>query len=175
MRVIDTIHSLSTPLRGLLVAALSYSVGCVVGAYYLVLLRTGVDVRTTGSGNAGARNAMRSGDTVGGALTFLWDVAKGGFVVWAAARMTTDATAPGIAFLFVVIGHIWPAQLGFRGGRGVAPAIGCTIALAIAARTAPALAAGAIAWALVAFAHQPGFDRHRNALRRATPTRGDGS
>ena len=159
------------------VAVGAYVIGCILGAYYIVRLRTGVDVRTTGSGNAGARNVMRSGDTVSGVLTYVFDTVKGALAVYAATRITTDAWAPGVAFLFVIVGHIWPAQLGFRGGRGVAPATGSTLVLALLARSWPSVAAAAIAWALVAFAHQPAFERHRNSLRRRrlTPTRENGS
>lgn len=159
-------------VRAALVALPSYALGCVVGAYYVVLLRRGVDVRATGSGNAGARNVLRSGDTAGAALTFAWDAAKAALAVWASARLTGNTQLAGVALLFVVAGHIWPAQLGFRGGRGVAPAIGGTIAMSMLGRSAPMIAAALLTWTIVALAHHPIFNRHRDALRRGA-SRGD--
>lgn len=159
-----------------MVAVGSYVIGCVVGAYYIVRLRTGADIRASGSGNAGARNVMRSGDRTAAILTFAWDVLKGALAVWLADTLVQHEWAPGIAFLFVILGHVWPAQLGFVGGRGVATAIGCTVAIAAVARSWPSVVAGAVAWALVALAHQPAFERHRQAFRGlSVPTQENGS
>jgi glycerol-3-phosphate acyltransferase PlsY len=159
-------------MRAGLVVLSSYGVGCIVGAYYIVRFRTGRDVRLSGSGNAGARNVFRSGDTVSAILTFLWDAAKGMLVVWVADRLLATDWAGGAAFLGVLAGHIWPAQLGFRGGKGVVTAIGCTLALALIGRSWPNILAATIAWTIVAIAHRPVFDRHRRSLGGlATPTR----
>jgi glycerol-3-phosphate acyltransferase PlsY len=131
-------------------------------------------VRLIGSGNAGARNVLRSGDTTSAVLTFLWDAAKGALAVWAADRLLPNDWIGGVAFLFVLAGHIWPAQLGFRGGKGVATAMGCTLTLALIGRSWPNVLAVAIAWTLVMIAHRPAFERHRKSLGGgglATPTR----
>ena len=144
-----------------LVSAAAYAIGCIVGAYYIVRLRHGGDIRATGSGNAGARNVFRSGDATGALLTFGWDALKGAAAVWLSLRMSARPSAPALAFMFVTLGHICPVQLGFRGGKGVATAIGCTITIALLARSWPAVIGAAVAWMLVAVAHQPIVARHR--------------
>jgi glycerol-3-phosphate acyltransferase PlsY len=104
-------------------AAAAYVVGCFCAGYYVVRWRTGDDVRRSGSGTAGATNAGRQLGRAGFALTFVLDCLKGLVVVWAAARVSDDA-AIAAAVVGVVAGHIWPAQLGFRGGKGIATSIG---------------------------------------------------
>lgn len=149
--------------RTLLAAAAAYALGCLVGAYYVVRLRAGHDVRTTGSGNAGARNVLRSGDKVSAALTLLWDVLKGVLAVWIARALTDGDAAVGIAFVAVVLGHVWPAQLAFHGGKGAATALGCMLAIdprvALAAGALGALAGvvarSATAGGLIAIAAAP--------------------
>ncbi len=116
-------------LRIALAAAAAYALGCLVGAYYVVRLRAGHDVRATGSGNAGARNVLRSGDKMSAALTLLWDILKGVLAVWLARAITEGAAAVGIAFIAAVLGHVWPAQLRFHGGKGAATALGCMLAI----------------------------------------------
>lgn len=115
-------------IQTLLAAAAAYLLGCLVGAYYVVRFRAGHDVRATGSGNAGARNVFRSGDRSSAALTLVWDIAKGALAVWLARSIApNDDVAVGLAFIFVVVGHIWPAQLQFHGGKGAATALGCML------------------------------------------------
>ena len=116
-------------MRELLLLAVSYLVGCVVGAYYIVRLTTGRDVRDLGSGNAGARNVLRTVGKVAAGATLVFDTGKGAFVVWLAQRFVQHDAAAGLAFLMVVAGHIWPAQLGFRGGKGAATALGCMLVI----------------------------------------------
>ena len=150
-------------MKALVAALLAYAIGCLVGAYYIVRLRSGTDVRASGSGNAGARNVFRSGDRVGAAITLLWDAAKGALAILVARAISPDDLSTAIAFVAVIVGHIWPAQLRFHGGKGVAPAVGA--ALVLLPRIADAsfvLWTGlALGTALVVMAHQPAF------LRRA--------
>src|SRR5438105_6969596 len=151
-------------LRVLLILAGSYALGCIVGAYYMVRLRTGIDVRTTGSGNAGARNVFRSGDRASAIATFTWDFAKGALAVWGAHLLVPQEWAGGLALLCVIIGHIWPAQLGFRGGKGVATAIGGMLVFIplFDASWLPFVFV-ALAGIIVTVAHQPAFARHRQS------------
>lgn len=160
--------------RLVLVAILGYGTGAVVGAFYIVRARTGRDVRALGSGNAGARNVLRSVDVTSALLTFAWDAAKGALAIWISRRWLAGTWTPGVAFVAVIAGHVWPVQLGFRGGKGVAPAIGCTVAI-LASRNAlawPTLTMGAVAWGIVAFAHHPLFARHRAAIGGIATTTG---
>jgi acyl phosphate:glycerol-3-phosphate acyltransferase len=116
-------------VRPLLAVLVAYALGCIVAAYYVVRLRSGKDVRDSGSGNAGARNVYRSGDRVAAALTLLLDAAKGAAAIQLAIWAVNNDAALALAFVAVIVGHIWPIQLQFRGGKGVAPAIGAGLVL----------------------------------------------
>ena len=108
----------------LLTAAVSYLLGSI--PFGLILLRVfrGQDVRLTGSGNIGATNVARSSPALG-VLTLVLDALKG-----LAAVALTRAFFPGrnalaaVAALFAIVGHIIPVWLRFRGGKGVATALG---------------------------------------------------
>jgi glycerol-3-phosphate acyltransferase PlsY len=130
---------------GLLVALVigSYALGCVVGAYYLVRWRTGNDLREVGSGNAGARNASRVLGRTGFIASLLIDAGKGALATWIGLRVGTQPLAVVLAMMAVVIGHIWPAQLGFRGGKGAATALGIVLVFDWTVAVAP-LAVGAL-------------------------------
>src|SRR5262249_22050721 len=102
----------------------AYALGCFTTGYYLVKLRTGQDVRELGSGTVGAKNVGRVLGWPGFVLTVLGDFAKGAFAVWAVKYFTTDDHMLMLAILAVVAGHVWPVQLLFRGGKGVATSLG---------------------------------------------------
>ncbi len=110
----------------------AYALGSVSTAYYLVRLRTGTDVRAAGSGTAGATNAGRLLGTWAYVMVALLDVAKGALAVGLASLFVVGPaapTAPVVALVGSVAGHIWPPQLGFRGGKGVATIFGGVLAL----------------------------------------------
>ncbi|MGA2863210.1 MAG: glycerol-3-phosphate acyltransferase [Verrucomicrobiota bacterium] len=102
----------------------AYSLGCLATGYYLVRWRTGRDLRELGSGSLGARNAGRVLGRAGFLATLTGDFAKGAFAVWMARYFTTDERLVALVLLAVVAGHIWPAQLRFRGGKGIATSLG---------------------------------------------------
>jgi acyl phosphate:glycerol-3-phosphate acyltransferase len=110
--------------QAILVALACYAIGCVAGGYYLVRMRTGRDMRAIGSGSVGARNVSAVLGKWGFMATLLWDIAKGCAVVWAVRRFSADERLVALALLMVVVGHIWPAQLRFHGGKGVATSLG---------------------------------------------------
>ena len=110
-----------------LLALASYALGCFTAAYYLVRLRTGQDIRTMGTGTVGARNAGRALGRPGFIATFALDVAKGALAVAAAQALGAAPWAAMLAAVAVVIGHIWPAQLRFHGGKGLATALGAML------------------------------------------------
>jgi glycerol-3-phosphate acyltransferase PlsY len=124
---------------------LAYALGCLNAAYYLLRWHDGRDIRRLGSGNAGARNAGRVLGRGAFALVFVLDAAKGVLAV-AAAMALAPATVP-VCAVAVTLGHIFPAQLGWRGGKGVATAIG---AMAMLDLEVLALAVGAFAFAQAA-------------------------
>ena len=101
----------------------AYALGCFTTGYYLVRMWTGQDLRELGSGNVGAKNVGRVLGKTGFFLTLLADFGKGAFTIWAARHFTTDPRAVAVAALAVVAGHIWPVQLLFRGGKGMATSL----------------------------------------------------
>lgn len=111
---------------GYLVAAIP--VGLIVGKL------KGLDLREIGSGNIGATNAVRALGPALGALVFLLDVAKAGAPLWFAMRDESLSTQSPIEAwpqfwvaavgLCCVLGHVYPVYLRFRGGKGVACALG---------------------------------------------------
>jgi acyl phosphate:glycerol-3-phosphate acyltransferase len=128
-------------------ALAAYALGCFTTGYYLVRLRLGRDLRDLGSGSVGARNVGRLLGWRGFLVTVLGDFGKGALAVWAAQHFTTDARLVLLATLAVVAGHVWPVQLCFRGGKGMATALGALLmydhhlALAVALLFAAAFAA----------------------------------
>lgn len=110
--------------KEMLVIAAAYALGCFTAGYYLVRWRTGEDVRLTGSGSAGATNAGRILGRSGFMLTVLIDFLKGAVAVWMAAHFQLKPEPMMLTMLAVVAGHIWPMQLWFRGGKGVATSLG---------------------------------------------------
>ena len=106
----------------------AYLLGCLATGYYLVRLRTGLDIREIQSGSTGARNVGRVLGKAGFALTVLGDFGKGALAVWSAETCTRHHHLAALTLLAVVAGHIWPAQLRFRGGKGVATSLGALLA-----------------------------------------------
>jgi glycerol-3-phosphate acyltransferase PlsY len=118
-----------SPGHAMIVFLGCYLLGCFSTGYYLVRWRLGHDIRELGSGSAGARNAGRLLGARGFAITMLGDCAKGFLAVWAARLFAADIRLGAVAMLAVVLGHVFPAQLGFRGGKGAATALGGLLAL----------------------------------------------
>lgn len=112
----------------LLVAA-AYLLGGVLTGYYLVRLRCGDDIRAFESGSAGARNVGRRLGPWAFALTLAGDLLKGLAAVFGARWLSDNPTVAALALVAVVAGHLWPLQLGRRGGKGLATACGGLLAL----------------------------------------------
>jgi glycerol-3-phosphate acyltransferase PlsY len=105
----------------------AYALGCFTTGYYLVRWRTRQDVREVGSGSVGARNVGRLLGRQGFLATMLCDFGKGMLAVWGARHFTTDDRLITLAMLGVVAGHLWPVQLRFRGGKGMATSLGALL------------------------------------------------
>jgi len=112
----------------LLVITASYLIGCLNAGYYLVRWHHGGDVREQGSGSTGATNVGRSLGAFGFLATFLLDTVKGALAFWLAAHFRLGSWGMLFAILAVLAGHIWPVQLRFRGGKGVATLLGAVLA-----------------------------------------------
>ncbi|MGC2162074.1 MAG: glycerol-3-phosphate 1-O-acyltransferase PlsY [Silvibacterium sp.] len=121
-----------------LVGLTAYLLGSVPFGFLLVRLFLKEDIRSKGSGNIGATNVVRSGAKKLGALTFVLDACKGFVAVWLASRIFFTPglasvplqNAEALAALFAILGHIYPIWLRFKGGKGVATALGVFLALA---------------------------------------------
>lgn len=98
---------------------LSYGLGGLLAGYWIAMLKDGRDLRTVGSGNPGARNAGRIYGRSAFLWTFIGDAAKGALVVGCAKSMDAGPAFTLAAFLAVVLGHLFPAFLSFRGGKGM--------------------------------------------------------
>ncbi len=118
-----------TNMRYIIAILIGYGLGCFCTAYYLVRWRTGQDVRELGSGNAGAKNAGRVLGTMGFVVAFLGDLGKGILAILFARLMGLDALGISLAFIAAVLGHLYPVQLGFRGGKGVSVAYGAVLVI----------------------------------------------
>ncbi|WP_257348428.1 glycerol-3-phosphate acyltransferase [Pseudalkalibacillus decolorationis] len=101
-----------------------YLLGCVNGGYYLVRYKRKQDIRRFGSGNAGATNTGRLLGRTGFAATLVIDLVKGLVVVWIPLYFEWGEVIVVLSGLAVVAGHIWPIQLQFRGGKGIAVFLG---------------------------------------------------
>lgn len=116
-------------VRAAVCAVVAYVLGCFATGYYLVRFRTGKDIRTIESGNIGARNVGRVLGAGGFFITFFGDLAKGVLAVWLARTLTqADSLAMGVSIPAVLAGHLWPAPLKFRGGKGVSTGLGAVLA-----------------------------------------------
>jgi len=119
---------LNWPAALLVVAG--YLLGSVSFALWLVRWRTGSDIRREGSGNAGATNVLRAHGKGLAAAVALLDVGKGTAAVLLVRLVTADPRYAAAAGLAAVLGHVFPLYSGFRGGKGVATAVGAFLALA---------------------------------------------
>jgi glycerol-3-phosphate acyltransferase PlsY len=103
---------------------LGYTLGVLNPAYYMVRRSHGRDIRECGSGNAGATNAGRLLGWRGFLAVLLLDGAKGAIAVGLARWVSDDGWVAMGALAGAVVGHIWPVQLGFRGGKGISTLLG---------------------------------------------------
>jgi glycerol-3-phosphate acyltransferase PlsY len=107
-----------------------YLLGSLSFAVLLVRLVSGKDIRTEGSGNAGATNVLR-GHGKGLALAVAGlDIAKGALAVFLVRLVTADPRYAAAAGFAAILGHVFPIFYGFRGGKGVATAVGAFLVLA---------------------------------------------
>ena len=134
-------------MTGFATVIIAYLIGGVPFGLLLVRLKTGADVRQTGSGNIGATNVLRTAGRTLGVLTLLLDAGKGVFAVWFADRMTGgDVFWMSAAAMAVLLGHAFPLWLKFRGGKAVASFVGAFAYLAPLPMLAVILLFVAVTW-----------------------------
>lgn len=97
---------------------LGYALGSIPFGLLLTRLSGGGDIRTIGSGNIGATNVLRTGRKGMAALTLILDMLKGFVAVWLAGQLFPGGEILAAAGAF--FGHLYPAWLGFKGGKGSA-------------------------------------------------------
>ena len=142
-------------LPPVLVIVIAYLIGSIPFGYLIVRAKKGGDIRDTGSGGTGATNVSRRAGKTAGVVTLLLDALKGATAVlivrmlmglsefgvsvrtdgglWAPLVSVSKETAHwwlAAATIAVVLGHIFPVWLGFRGGKGVATGVGVFLVLA---------------------------------------------
>jgi glycerol-3-phosphate acyltransferase PlsY len=116
---------------GLAAVVIAYLIGGIPFGLLLVRLMTGADVRASGSGNIGATNVLRTTGRLAGVLTLLLDLGKGFLCVWLASALTGGSDLwTAAAGLAVMLGHVFPVWLQFKGGKAVATAAGVFLWLA---------------------------------------------
>src|SRR5246127_4982554 len=117
-------------------AVVAYLLGSIPFGLILVRMVRGEDVRLSGSGNIGATNVARSGGALLGIATLILDAFKGYLAVMigiACSRRFPDVEmglAAALAALSAILGHVFPVWLRFRGGKGVATAVGAFLGVA---------------------------------------------
>lgn len=131
-------------MAGFLAALLGLGLGSVPFGLLLTRAAGLGDIRQVGSGNIGATNVLRTGNKGLAAGTLALDALKGAAAVWLAGWWLGPSAA-GVAAMAAVIGHCHPPWLGFRGGKGVATALGAMLGLGW-----PVFALACLAWAVAA-------------------------
>jgi len=117
-------------ITALLIPFAAYLLGSIPFGLLLAKLFGGGDVRKAGSGNIGATNVARVVGPLAGILTLGFDTFKGTAAVWLAGRVTNQSAAwMMIAAFAVLLGHCFPVWMKFKGGKGVATALGVFLAL----------------------------------------------
>ena len=134
-------------MQSLLIVIIAYLLGSIPFGYLIVRGKEGADVRTTGSGGTGATNVSRRAGKGAGVLTLVLDALKGAAAVLIAQTLSGNGWVVTAAAIAVIVGHIFPVWLGFRGGKGVATGAGTFLILMPVAL----LCAGVIFVAMVLF------------------------
>jgi len=112
-----------------LLPLLAYLLGSVSSAVVIARLMGLRDPRDVGSGNPGATNILRYGGKAAAILTLAGDILKGVIAVLIARALTMDDVVIALTGFAAFLGHLFPVFFGFRGGKGVATALGVWLAL----------------------------------------------
>ena len=110
-------------------AIAGYLIGSISSAVIVSRLMGLPDPRQEGSGNPGATNVLRLGGKLAAALTLIGDILKGAIPVLIAASLTAEPMAIALAGAGSFFGHLFPVFFGFKGGKGVATALGVFLAI----------------------------------------------
>ena len=129
----------------LIFAIAGYLLGSVSSAVLVSRAMQLPDPRSEGSGNPGATNVLRLGNKVGAGLTLAGDVLKGVLPVLVARWLSEDPLTVALAGASAFVGHLFPLFFGFKGGKGVATALGVFAAVSL-----PVASGLALTWGVTA-------------------------
>ncbi len=130
----------------IVVSLIGYLIGSISFSYLIAKKIKRIDIRTQGSGNAGATNTLRLLGWGPAITVLLLDASKGIVAVLLSYLVGVEGWIAFIAGFFAIIGHNWPIYYGFRGGKGVATTIGVFAILVFI----PALISGIVAILIIA-------------------------
>ncbi|MCD4744952.1 MAG: glycerol-3-phosphate 1-O-acyltransferase PlsY [Bacteroidales bacterium] len=123
-------------LKIIIAPVLAYLIGSIPTSVWIGRIFYGLDIRTHGSGNAGATNTIRVLGAKAGIPVLIFDIFKGWFAVYITNFFWIDQLTDNqfvnfkiIMAIAAVIGHIFPVYVGFKGGKGIAALLGIGIAL----------------------------------------------
>ena len=128
---------------------LAYLLGSIPFGFLIVKLRSGADIRETGSGGTGATNVTRNAGKGAGIVTLLLDALKGVAAIWVARWLTDEAGTSWVvagAGVLAVVGHCFPVWLKFKAGKGVATGLGVFLAIVPWAVMAAAIVFLVVVW-----------------------------
>ena len=115
----------------LVMIILAYLAGSVSSAVVIAKLYRLPDPRYTGSGNPGATNMLRIGGAMPASLVLLGDLLKGTIPVWGSYFLDLPPLALGVVAVSACLGHIFPIFFEFKGGKGVATALGAMLPIGL--------------------------------------------
>ena len=133
----------------LVAVIIAYLIGSIPFGYLIVRATGRGDVRETGSGGTGATNVTRRAGRVAGVITLLLDALKGALAIFVARLLTSSGNTDWLiaaAAIAVLLGHIFPVWLRFRGGKGVATGVGVFLVLAPLSILCAAVIFVAVVW-----------------------------
>ena len=108
---------------------IAYLLGSISGAIIICRLMGMPDPRTQGSKNPGATNVLRTGSKKAGLMVLAFDMLKGLVAVLLASLFGMEGILLGLVAAAAVVGHVYPVFFGFKGGKGVATALGALLVL----------------------------------------------
>jgi len=133
----------------ILAIVFAYLLGSIPFGFLIVKLRSGADIRETGSGGTGATNVTRKAGKGAGIVTLALDALKGVAAVLVARWLTDEAGTSWVvagAGVLAVVGHCFPVWLKFKAGKGVATGLGVFLAIVPWAVMAAAIVFVVVVW-----------------------------
>jgi glycerol-3-phosphate acyltransferase PlsY len=126
---------MTSPWAYVITFLIAYLVGSLPFGFLIAWYAAGVDIRKSGSGNIGATNVARVLGKKLGIAVLLLDCLKGALPTLVLPWLLADSTTPGLHLAVLsgaaaILGHMFPCWLRFRGGKGVATALGVALAIA---------------------------------------------